>query len=81
MSYKTTGFRVEIQKNNRKLVDLELIMKKRKILKAWGIKWQELVTKVITIKKIVDTSRLKNSMNYYVTLSNVHVGTNVKYAV
>lgn len=80
MSYKTAGFRIEIQKNNRKSIDLELIMKKRKILKAWGIKWQELVTKVITIKKIVDTGRLRSSMNYYVTINNVHVGTNVKYA-
>jgi len=74
-----SNFKIDIKVNNRRNYESALTAKKAKILKAWGIKWQELVTKIITQKKIVDTGRLRASMDYKVGDSKVTVGTNVTY--
>lgn len=38
--------------------------KKKKILWAWGLKLQELATKIITINRIVLTGRLRSSITF-----------------
>lgn len=38
--------------------------KRKKILWAWGLKWQELATKIITINRIVLTGRLRSSLTF-----------------
>lgn len=38
--------------------------KKKKILYAWGLKWQEIATKLITANGIVDTGRLRASLTF-----------------
>jgi phage gpG-like protein len=74
------NFTIRITTNNRSNIEAQLLAKKRRILIAWGIKWQGLVTKIITQKRIVDTGRLRASMDYKVKESKVIVGTNVEYS-
>lgn len=38
--------------------------KRKKILWAWGLKWQELATKIITINRIVVSGRLRGSLTF-----------------
>ena len=38
--------------------------RKRKITYAWGLKWQSLATKIITVNGIVDTGRLRGSLTF-----------------
>lgn len=53
------------------------------ILKAIGLKWQSIVTKEITTRRIVDTGRLRASMDFNVISSKkvVEVGSPVKYSI
>jgi phage gpG-like protein len=74
------NFTIRMTTNNRSTIEAQLLAKKRRILVAWGIKWQELATKIIVTKRLVDTGRLKNSMDYKVKESKVIVGTVVEYA-
>ena len=78
----SSQFKININVNNKSNVESDLAAKKTKILKAWGIKWQEIVTKIITQKGIIDTGALKNSMStrYRTAQGILQVGTNIEYA-
>lgn len=71
-------------KDNSKKIESEMIKKKRKALEMIGAKWNEIVVKIITIKGIVDTGALRDSMGYRIN-SNVkapilYVGSPKEYA-
>lgn len=53
----------KIKDNSRKLLG-ETEVKKEKILYMIGLKWQSIVTRIITQKRIVDTGRLRASMSF-----------------
>lgn len=57
------SFRVKIESNIKSLLNEEEKVKQR-ILYAWGLKWQELATKIITRNKIIDTGRLRGSLTF-----------------
>lgn len=42
----------------------EWLLKRDEILYAWGLKWQQLATKLITLNEIVDTGRLRGSLTF-----------------
>lgn len=66
--------------NNAPKVLRELEAKEGMILQAIGLKWQSIVTKIITVKNIVDTGALRSSMTFNKGNKEVIVGTPKKYA-
>lgn len=70
---------VKIENNAPKALR-ELEGKEEEILQAIGLKWQSIVTKIITVKDIVDTGALRGSMTFKPFPKYVLVGTPKKYA-
>jgi len=52
----------------------------KQFLPAAGVELQKEVVRTIRVKSIVDTGRLRDSINYKVSGDEVAVGTNVEYA-
>lgn len=65
-------------------VTKEKIREKEKLaLQAVGIKWQEIVTNIITVKGIVDSGALRDSMDFQILENGkveILVGTPKEYA-
>lgn len=68
--------------DNSKQVQSELNKKIDMILTALGEEWRDIVTDEITVRRIVDTGKLRDSMNYVKDKKNkqIIVGSPVKYA-
>ena len=68
--------------NNTPIVIKEWKKKKTLMLIAIGEKWRSLVTKEITVKKIVDTGALRRSMNFKINIftKKLKVGSPLPYA-
>lgn len=59
----------------------EFNAKRTRILNAIGLKWQEIVVKIINQKGIVDTGALRNSMTFRLNGSDsITVGSPKEYA-
>lgn len=65
------GSNVNIKfEDNSKPIKSEYKAKKNKILYAMGLKWLEICTKIITVKGIVDTGRLRASLSFITPIEN-----------
>lgn len=58
-----TGVKIKFD-SKKDVVKKGMSEKKRKILYAMGLKWQEIANKVITRNGIVDTGRLRGSLTF-----------------
>jgi len=50
--------------DNSSLIKEELKKRKEKITYAIGLKWQKIATELVTVKRIVDTGRLRGSLTF-----------------
>lgn len=71
--------KIEFEDNSNEILG-EWGHKKNKILTAIGLKAVEIWGKIITSKKIVDTGRFRNSINYQADNDSVTIGSGVEYA-
>lgn len=71
--------KIEFEDNSDKILG-EWGSKKGKILTAIGLKATEIWAKIITTKKVVDTGRFRNSVNYQVGEDEVIIGSGIEYA-
>lgn len=72
--------KIEFEDNTDKILGVWDNEKKPKILEMIGLKATEIWAKIITQKKVVDTGRFRNSVNYQVGEDDVTVGSGVEYA-
>ncbi len=81
-TFKGNKITIEIEDNYKEVMS-EFNSKIDMISTAIGEKWRSIVTKEITVRKIVDTGRLRASMNYITDKANreVVVGSPVEYAL
>lgn len=71
--------KIEFEDNFGKVLN-EWEGKKKKILTSIGLKATEIWAKIITAKKVVDTGRFRNSLNFKVNNNEVIIGSGVEYA-
>lgn len=75
------GYEVKFE-NNANVVLTQLKNRERLICYSIGLKWETIVKKIITVKDIVDTGALRNSMTFFIQGSgkSITVGSRLNYA-
>lgn len=81
MAKLTKKYQVQFEDNSSKVL-AELKGKEGLICHAIGLKWEKIVKQIITIKGIVDTGALRNSMTFTVSMNKdeITVGSRLDYA-